>query len=157
MTFTVDQIGTVCCGEDGFSIKLLPEYKEALTGLEDFGYIQVLWWFDRCDDPRSRSRLTLAKPYVSGPDVLGVFATRSPQRPNPIAVSPAYATYVDRENGVIGLAWLDAIDGTPVLDIKPYTPSVDRVEAPRVPDWCAHWRGNVESSGEFDWEKEFNF
>ena len=39
----------------------------------------------------------------------------------------------------------------------PYTPSLDRVEAPAVPDWCAHWPRAVETSGDFDWEKEFNF
>lgn len=157
MSFTVNQIGTVCCGEDGFSIKVKSEYRAALTGLDGFEYIQVLWWFDGCDNAESRSKLTESKPYVKGPDVLGAFATRSPERPNPIAVTPAYVTFIDYENGVVSLAWIDANDGTPVLDIKPYTPSVDRVEKPAVPDWCAHWPQNVETSGDFDWEKEFNF
>ncbi|MDD4074819.1 MAG: SAM-dependent methyltransferase [Eubacteriales bacterium] len=157
MRFTLDQIGTVHCGEEGFSIVIAPEYRAALTGLEGFGYVQILWWFDRCDNEEQRAVLTEEKPYVDGPDVMGVFATRSPQRPNPIAVSPAYVTYLDAENGVIGLAWIDALDGTPVLDVKPYTPSVDRVEQPAVPDWCAHWPKNVETSGDFDWDSVFNF
>ncbi len=98
-----------------------------------------------------------AKPYTKGPDTLGTFATRSPQRPNPIALSCTHVTYIDVDSGIIGLAYIDADDQSPVLDIKPYTPSLDRVEAPAVPAWCKHWPNNVETSGEFDWESEFNF
>lgn len=98
-----------------------------------------------------------AKPYTHGPGRMGTFATRSPQRPNPIALSCAYATFIDAENGIIGLAYTDAADQSPVLDIKPYTPSLDRVEEPQVPEWCSHWPKNVEGSGDFDWDSEFNF
>lgn len=157
MEFNLKQIGTVHCGADGFSAVVAPEYRKALIGLEGFSHVQVLWWFDKCDDEAQRSVLTIDKPYTNGPDVMGVFATRSPQRPNPIAVSPSYVTYLDAENGVIGLAWIDAMDGTPVLDIKPYTPSADRVESPSVPNWCNHWPKCIEESGDFDWESEFNF
>lgn len=157
MNFTLQQIGTARQGADGFYIELDKKYLPALKGLEGFGYIQVLWWFDGCDNARSRNILTLDKPYKNAPDTLGVFATRSPQRPNPIALSAAFVTGIDTESGRIYLAWLDAEDGTPVLDIKPYTPSVDRVESPAVPSWCAHWPKNVETSGDFDWADEFNF
>ena len=57
----------------------------------------------------------------------------------------------------MGLAYIDAENGTPVLDVKPYTPSLDRVERPDVPGWCAHWPKSAEASGDFDWEKVFNF
>ncbi len=60
-----------------------------------------------------------------------MFAARSPERPNPIAVSNAAIAYVDEEKGVVGLYWIDALDGTPVLDLKPYTPGIDRIERPR--------------------------
>lgn len=156
-TFTLNKLGQVRADGDGFRVELLPELAPALTGLEGFGWVQVLWWFDGCDSPASRRRLTESKPYVKGPELPGVFATRAPERPNPIAVSTAYVTYLDLENGVVGLAYIDAADGSPVLDIKPYTPSLDRVEEPEVPDWCAHWPKNVEQSGDFDWECEFNF
>lgn len=157
MDFTVKQIGTIHSGNDGFFIRLKPDYISALTGLEGFGYIQVVWWFDGCDNAQCRGTLTMAKPYVNGPEILGVFATRSPARPNPIAITPSNVTYIDQDNGVIGLGWIDADDGTPVLDVKPYTPSVDRVQSPIVPGWCAHWPKEVESSGDFDWAGEFNF
>lgn len=56
--------------------------------------------------------------------------------------------------------WLEkdvSDDGSPVLDIKPYTPSLDRIEAPGVPQWCSHWPKSLEEAGCFDWEEEFNF
>lgn len=52
---------------------------------------------------------------------------------------------------------MDCHDNTPILDIKPYTPSFDRVENPSVPSWCAHWPGSIEESALFEWENEFNF
>ncbi|MDO5564445.1 MAG: SAM-dependent methyltransferase [Eubacteriales bacterium] len=155
--FTLTSIGEICSNEKGFYIKLKNEYAPAIEGLDGFGYIQILWWFDKCDNSEARSKLIVNKPYVKGPETLGVFATRSPERPNPIALSLSYVTYIDKENGIIGLAYTDAFDGTPVLDIKPYTPSLDRVEKPIVPNWCAHWPKCIEKSGEFDWEAEFNF
>lgn len=51
----------------------------------------------------------------------------------------------------------DAEEATPLIDIKPYAPSVDRVTSPQVPAWCAHWPRDVETSGEFDWAAEFRF
>lgn len=155
--FTVKQIGVICADKNGFRIELAPEYKDSLIGLDGFSYINILWWFSGCDNEKERSVLSEAKPYTKGPDTLGTFATRSPQRPNPIALSCAYVTYIDSNNGIVELAYIDADDQSPVLDIKPYTPSLDRVEEPEVPAWCKHWPYNVETSGEFDWESEFNF
>ncbi|MDO5559666.1 MAG: SAM-dependent methyltransferase [Oscillospiraceae bacterium] len=155
--FTVNSIGRVRVSEEGFCVELDKKYIPALQGLDGFSYVQVFWWFDGCDNEASRSSLTVNKPYKKGPEVMGTFATRSPERPNPIALTPAYVTGIDHENGIIYLAYIDAFDNTPVLDIKPYTPSLDRVENPEVPDWCSHWPESNEESGEFDWESEFNF
>lgn len=155
--YVLHPIGVVRADDSGFRVELAPEYRPALTGLEGYSHVQVLWWFSGCDTPACRGARTEAKPYTKGPDLLGTFATRSPERPNPIALSCAELLYVDREGGAVGLAYLDAEDGTPVLDLKPYVPSLDRVERPSVPDWCAHWPQSVERSGEFDWGAEFNF
>lgn len=155
--FTVTQIGVIRADDNGFCLELAPSYKKALAGLEGFSHIQVLWWFSGCDNAADRGSLTEQKPYTQGPEVLGAFATRSPQRPNPIALSCAAVTYLDAENGLVGLGYIDAHDQSPVLDIKPYTPSFDRVEQPGLPAWCSHWPSNVETSGDFDWEGEFNF
>lgn len=151
------KIGTVVNQEGEMKIALDQTYLFALKGLDGFSHIQVLYWFDGCDTAASRSKLTERSPYKKGPAQIGTFATRTPERPNPIALSCAYITYVDEDNGIIGLAYIDAEDGSPVLDIKPYTPSLDRVEHPVVPKWCAHWPKSCEAGSDFDWEKEFNF
>ena len=84
-------------------------------------------------------------------------ASLPPVRPGgPLALSCAGIIGLDEENGVIRLDYLDADDGSPVLDIKPYTPSLDRVEHPAVPVWCSHWPESVEASGDFDWEREIS-
>ena len=150
----VHPIGRVECEDGEFRIALNPEYAPALRGLEGYSHVQVIWWFDRT---KGRGTLVEEKPYIKGPDALGVFATRSPMRPNPIAVSSVGIAYVDEAAATVGLYYIDAFPESPVLDLKPYTPSVDRVENPSVPEWCAHWPRSYEESGDFDWEAEFNF
>ena len=65
--------------------------------------------------------------------------------------------YVDEEKGIIGLYYIDAFDGTDVIDLKPYTPSIDRVMNVKTPNWCKHWPKSYEESSCFDWDSEFNF
>ena len=154
--FTVKQIGTMEMDKDGMYVKLLPEYIPALKSLEGFGHADILWWFDGCDDEENRSVLEAESPYKQGPGCKYAHCIR-PQRPNPIALSVVQILYIDHEAGVIYIAYADARQGSPVLDLKPYTPSLDRVEHPQVPDWCGHWPRSLEESGDFDWENEFNF
>lgn len=153
----LNPIGTIESTDSGITIHVKPKYIPAMTGLEQYHWIQVIWWFDRCDNDSSRNKLIENNPYVNGPDKLGTFATRAPERPNPIAVSNAYVTHIDTESGLIDLAYIDALNQTPVLDIKPYEPSVDRVSSATHPSWCSHWPMCVEESSQFDWETEFNF
>lgn len=157
MNYSLITIGKTFVDENGFGIKVEPKYFKALQGLDGFSHIQVIYWFSECDNEDSRNKLIEHKPYKNAPGILGTFATRSPERPNPIAVSTVKITYIDYDNGVIGLQWIDAFNDTPVLDIKPYVPSMDKVEEVEVPIWCSHWPKNVETSGCFDWEDEFNF
>lgn len=152
--YAINPIGVIKCDDEGARIILDEGYSPALIGLDGFSHIQVLWWFSETNTDADRSTLVTEAPYRTAPDTLGVFATRSPQRPNPIALDCAMVTYLDIERGVVGLTWLDAFDGSPVLDIKPYTPSLDRVERPHVPSWCSHWPTCYEESGDFDWENE---
>ncbi|WFA08944.1 SAM-dependent methyltransferase [Tissierella sp. Yu-01] len=155
--FIVKSIGKVRSDERGMRIELYKEFIPALTNLEGFGYINVLWWFSYNDNEYSRSKFVEKSPYKNSPEILGTFATRSPERPNPIALTCANITFLDCDKGIIGLAFIDAEDGTPVIDIKPYTPSFDRVEHPIVPNWCDNWPKSVETSGDFDWSTIFNF
>ena len=155
--FTVKQIGTMEMDGEGMFIRVLPEFIPALKNLEGFSHTDILWWFDGCDDEESRSILEVEHPYKHSPDIMGTFATRSPQRPNPIALTVAQILCLDHDAGIVRIAYADARQGSPVLDLKPYTPSLDRVEHPGVPDWCSHWPQCLEESGEFDWENEFDF
>lgn len=140
-----------------FKVTVDAIYKNGLKGLADYSHVQILWWFDGCDNPKDRGMLIEKKPYKKGPEEIGVFALRSPERPNPIAVSNVSIAYVDEKAGIIGLYYIDAFPGSMVLDLKPYTPSIDRIENPITPKWCSHWPKSYEESSEFNWEDEFNF
>ena len=150
-------IGTIQNENNEAAILLDPACRAGLNGLSGYSHVQVIWWMDRCNNRTDRENLVERRPYVRGPEELGVFATRSPVRPNPIAVSTADIAYVDEETGTVGLYYIDAFPGSPVLDLKPYTPSIDRVEHPATPEWCSHWPESYEQSGDFDWAAEFNF
>lgn len=150
-------IGKIENENNQVKIILDPTYKRGLKGLLGYSHVQVLWWMDDCDNPNDRSTLVEKKPYVNGPERIGVFALRSPERPNPIAVSNVNIAYLDEEAGTIGLYYIDAFSGSMVLDLKPYTPSIDRIEHPVTPEWCSHWPKSYEESSDFDWASEFNF
>ena len=156
-SYQVKPIGTINTNERGTFIELEPEYLPGLQALDGFSHLTVIWWFSDFDDEQMRKTLEIPKPYKQAPAVMGVFATRSPIRPNPIALSVAQVIHLDSEKSIIRIAYIDANDGTPVLDIKPYTPSLDRVETPTVPEWCSHWPKSTEESGRFNWASEFNF
>lgn len=94
-----------------------------LPGLEDIekkSHLIVLSWFDRAD----RSALRARPPHEKVEH--GVFATRSPNRPNPVALS--VVDLLSRDGNVLRIRGLDALDGTPVVDIKPYSPDIDCVK-----------------------------
>jgi len=107
------------------------ELSEALEGIEEFSHLFVLFWLHKMSDedkvimkvrPRGRSDMPL----------LGIFATRTPHRPNPIGLTRVKLLKV--EGNVVTVQGLDAFDGTPVLDIKPFD-SWDTTEDFKVPEW----------------------
>ena len=153
----VAPIGRIAKRGEESRVELEGRYAAGLTGLEGYSHVLVLWWADRCDDAAGRGTLVEKKPYRMGPEEVGVFACRSPRRPNPIAVSVARIVWLDARKGAVGLDFIDAADGTPVLDVKPYEPSADRAATARTPAWCAHWPTSREESGAFDWAAEFSF
>jgi tRNA-Thr(GGU) m(6)t(6)A37 methyltransferase TsaA len=155
--FKVSPIGKISVNNDGMFIELEPRYIPALQALDGFSHINVIWWFSDFDHEEARSTLETPKPYKKAPAVMGIFATRSPVRPNPIALTAVQVIDINCSKGIIQIAYIDANDGTPVLDIKPYTPSLDRVENPGVPEWCGHWPKSLEESERFHWDNEFNF
>lgn len=139
-----------------FFIEIDKNYREALTELDGFSHLQLLWWGHLADTPECRRILISDKPYQQGPDKIGVFANRSPMRPNPISISVVEQFAIDHEQGTIEINWIDAEPDTPLLDIKPYHPCIDRVKTCRVPEWCADWPQWYEDSASYDWSKVFS-
>ena len=133
------------------------KYRKALKELEGFGHIIIIWWGNRSDSPEHRDALLVKKPYKNAPDTIGIFATRSEIRPNPVLITTAVVTSIDFDKGIIGLPWIDAEKGSPVIDIKPYQPCSDRVKNASLPVWCSKWPQWYEDSASFDWALVFNF
>ncbi|MCE1254014.1 MAG: SAM-dependent methyltransferase [Anaerolineae bacterium] len=153
--FQLSVIGSVNASAAGFILQIEAPYRSALQGLPGFSHINVIWWSHFLDRPDLRSQLVCQKPYKSAPETLGIFATRSPMRPNPLCLSVAQVINVDVPAGVIQLAYIDAEDGTPLLDIKPYLGCSDRVRQSSQPAWSSHWPEYYEDSAAFDWQSEF--
>jgi tRNA-Thr(GGU) m(6)t(6)A37 methyltransferase TsaA len=102
-----------------------------LDGIEDFSHLIVVFAFDKV--PEGEQRLRIEGEPAGAPE-RGVLATRSQRRPSPIGVS--VARLQRRRGNVLWVTGLDAIHGTPVLDIKPYYPGHDSIGEARVPEWA---------------------
>ena len=105
-----------------------PEYRvrEAVKGLEDFSHIWLLWEFSQ--SIRENWSPTVRPPRLGGNERMGVFATRSPFRPNPVGLSCVKLEKIDlesKEAPVLIVSGADLMDGTPIYDIKPYLPYAD--------------------------------
>ena len=157
--FTLHRIGEVSTGRASAdtgeaTVTLDAPYRDGLKGLSAFSHVNVLFWCHQMDNPEYRGYTVFPKVYRTGPDEIGVFATRSPVRPNPVALTACKVRSIDEERGTLTVTGLDAEDGSPVIDVKPYLPSEDRVRDAGVPEWCGHWPSCVEESAEFDWSNE---
>ena len=109
------------------ALEILPEFEQGLTDIEGFSHLYVIWVFDRAEGCELMGRPpTDNKPH-------GVFATRSPKRPNPIGLT--VVRLIGREGARLRVSGLDMLDGTPILDIKPYLSSVKAEELRR--GWLA--------------------
>ena len=100
---------------------MFPEYTEALHKLEKFSYIHVLFWIDRAKPGKN----IVHPPYEEAGKV-GLFASRSPNRHNPIGLSTVKVIKI--EENIIHTSCIDALNKTPLLDIKPYLKSLDLKE-----------------------------
>jgi tRNA-Thr(GGU) m(6)t(6)A37 methyltransferase TsaA len=133
--FLLRQIGVVRKDEAGVRLKLELCYRGLFLGLERYSHVNVLWWFSDNDNDEARS-ITMVHPnHNLELPLQGIFATRSPMRPNPIALTNARVEKLDADNCVIWLDKIDARDGSPVVDVKPYVPRLDRVDNAVCPTW----------------------
>jgi tRNA-Thr(GGU) m(6)t(6)A37 methyltransferase TsaA len=105
---------------------------ECLDGIEEFSHIMVLYWAHQIPEEGRH----LNKVHPGGRKdypLVGIFATRSPARPNPICVTTA--ELVAREGNVLKVRGLDAVNGSPIIDIKPHLPLSDTPSNVKLPDW----------------------
>ena len=114
--YQVHPVGWVRRSNGSTFLEINKEYQDALLGVDELESIWVFWWFDRNDTPAQRSILQVHQFGDPANPLKGVFATRSPVRPNLIALTRCEVIAV-REN-IIEIESIDAFDDTPILDIK---------------------------------------
>jgi len=142
-------------GVSGY-IEILPEYLDGLRGLEDFSHVIILAWLHKVTEENRHvlkvryRRLTRAGINLEELPEVGVFTSDSPHRPNPLAVTIARVREV--KGNIIQVDGLDLYDGTPVLDLRAYTPSYS-IKDFTIPPWYQRllekvdrWRGQRSSS-----------
>jgi tRNA-Thr(GGU) m(6)t(6)A37 methyltransferase TsaA len=108
------------------------DLKEALSRIDEFSHIIVIYWMHKLS-PSQRSIIKVHPKANQNLPLVGVFASRSPARPNPIGVTTV--KLLEHRDNVLKVTGLDAIDGTPVLDIKPYIPGDDSSTEAKTPGW----------------------
>jgi tRNA-Thr(GGU) m(6)t(6)A37 methyltransferase TsaA len=140
LTFQVNSIGYVEKTDQKTAIKIDSGYGAAMAGLTGFSHINVFYWFDQNDTPDKRA-VRQVHP-CRNPDypLTGVFATHSPLRPNLIGMSLCEIEKI--EGTTIWIDRIDALDGSPVIDIKCYIPTTRSLKRLRLPPWAETARRN---------------
>jgi len=122
-------------------LRIHEEWEGILDGIEGFSHLMVLYW-PHLVDPERRG---LRRVHPMGRKDLprqGIFATCSPARPNPVLVTTV--ELLGRDGSVLRVKGLEAVDGSPVVDIKPFVKGYHGAESPRVPDWMARIHRELE-------------
>ncbi|HDQ72766.1 MAG TPA: tRNA (N6-threonylcarbamoyladenosine(37)-N6)-methyltransferase TrmO [Chloroflexi bacterium] len=136
--YHIRPIGTVRRNGDDVCLEIDEPFRPAMRELGGFSHVMVFWWADRFADEEHRTTLQMNPPYAED-HLTGVFASRSPVRPNPLGMTTCKVVDVDEAEGVIRVADIDAFDGTPVVDLKAYFPVCDRVQTAHIPKWLVGW------------------
>jgi tRNA (adenine37-N6)-methyltransferase len=112
------------------TVEVFPQYIEGLDGIEEFSHIYLLWVFHR-----SERKISLqVKPFLDD-QLHGIFTTRHPCRPNPLGLS--VVRLIERQGNFLSFKGADMLDGTPLLDIKPYIPEFDIFSVDKT-GWYQH-------------------
>jgi tRNA-Thr(GGU) m(6)t(6)A37 methyltransferase TsaA len=114
-------------------IRIFPEFCEGLKGVESFSHLIVLYWFHLRDDCENRTVTRVIPKRHSGAPEMGVFATRSPSRPNPVGL--CVVELLEVGDSILVVKGLDAYKDSPVLDIKPYLPKAESIADAVTPEW----------------------
>ena len=132
-SFQIFPVGIVRKTDSVVAIEIFDDYGDALLGLDGFSHITVLFWFDQNDSTENRRVLQVHPRKDQRNPLTGVFATHSPKRPNLIGLTVCKIITIN--GNMIGIEDIDALDGSPVIDIKCYIPGSVRKDDVRLPDW----------------------
>jgi tRNA-Thr(GGU) m(6)t(6)A37 methyltransferase TsaA len=132
-SYQINPVGVIQKNEDTVFIEIYPEYADALSGLDQFSHIIVMYWFHENDTPEQRNILQVHPCGNKKNPLTGVFGTHSPVRPNLIALSLCRILFIDGNR--ITIDDIDAFDDSPVIDIKSYFPVSVSDEDVRIPNW----------------------
>jgi tRNA-Thr(GGU) m(6)t(6)A37 methyltransferase TsaA len=129
-------IGVIRGSDRGPLLRLFPAYLGGLRGVREFSHVWVFYWFHENDNPDGRAVLEVHPRKDPANPLTGVFGTRSPLRPNLLAMHLCEIREIRPEQGEILVRSLDAREGSPLIDIKPYLPYSDRADDLRLPEWA---------------------
>lgn len=130
----VNFIGVVkSVGETEAKVQIFPEFCNGLKRINEFSHIIILYWIHLRDKEKERRTLQVFPRRYSVNVKVEVFACRSPSRPNPIGL--CVVELIKIEECTLTVKGLDAFEGSPVIDIKPYIPRMDSIPEARVPEW----------------------
>jgi tRNA-Thr(GGU) m(6)t(6)A37 methyltransferase TsaA len=135
LEYTIYPIGHVVKNNTDIFLVINPDIWDATTHIDLFSHLIVLWWIHERDTKEDRSTLISYPPRNKGEEASGVFSSRSPSRPNPIGHTIVKLLEVDAKYSRLKIDHMDAKHNSPIIDIKPYLPSSDRVDEPRVASW----------------------
>jgi tRNA-Thr(GGU) m(6)t(6)A37 methyltransferase TsaA len=133
---SVTPIGVVEHADETARIRIFPEFCDGLYKLNEFSHVIILYWFHERDNKKDRSVLRVVPKRHLAKQEVGVFASRSPSRPNPVGL--CVVRLVKVEGCIAVVEGLDAFEGSPVIDVKPYLPRADFVSDVKVPEWTSH-------------------
>ena len=120
-------------GEQEARVRIFKEYCAGLRGAEEYSHLIILYWFHQRDTEKDRrTLLVIPKKHALNVEK-GVFACRSPSRPNPIGLCVTQLLKV--EERILTVKGLDALESSPIIDVKPYLPRADCLKNARAPAW----------------------
>jgi tRNA-Thr(GGU) m(6)t(6)A37 methyltransferase TsaA len=123
-------------GKEEAKVRISPEFCDALKGIDGFSHIIILYWIHLRDNEKERSVLQVVPRGRANGVKVGVFACRSPSRPNPIGLCVVKLMKV--EDCRLTVKGLDAFEGSPIIDIKPYIQKRDAVPKAYTPECISH-------------------
>jgi len=127
-------IGVVEKAGEEAKVKIFPEFCEGLKDVEEYSHLIVLYWIHLRDTVENRRTLLVYPKRHAVNKLTGVFACRSPSRPNPIGL--CVVELVRKEDCTLTVKGLDALEDSPIIDIKPYIPMLDAFPKARTPEWA---------------------